>query len=314
MFIRELTQCSDTGLYCDSEIKVDIKTAENTANFSDKWNRFYNTQNRREYDEFQSEWFETLYGVTREQLIGSLHGSMILDAGCGGGDKTHNMSIINSSCQFWGADLSNELGIKALETREKQNLRYLRADISNLPFESKTFDLIICDQVLHHTQDPQATLIEFNRLLKNQSELLTYVYQKKALPRELLDQYFIDNKEIAAAELFKMSEQLTCLGKFLQTNFQGEFEFPGVEFLEIPGGKMTLQRFVYDNFLKCFFNSNMGFEQSAIVNYDWYLPDIAYRYTVSEFKSMCRKAGFEIIYLHTEPSCISGRLVKFKDV
>ena len=314
MFKRKTSQCVDTGLYYDPEHNVEVETAKNTANFSDKWSRFYNAKNRREYDEFQSNWFETLYGITRHKLIGNLHGSMILDAGCGGGGKNHNMSKLNPSCQFWGVDLSSELEIKALETKKSQNLNFLRADIANLPFEGNIFDLIICDQVLHHTKNPQATLIEFNRLLKNKSELLTYVYQKKALPRELLDQFFIDEKEFPADELYKMSDQLTCLGEFLQTNFAGEFEFPEVEFLNIPGGKMTLQRFIYDNFIKCFYNSDMGFEQSTIVNYDWYIPNIAYRYTVGEFQDMCSLAGFEINYLHTEPSCISGRLVKIKDV
>lgn len=314
MFIRDVEKCNETGLYVD-KIKPDNNlTQTNTENFSDKWDRFYETNNRNEYDEFQANWFETLYGLTRRELLENLINANILDAGCGGGDKTHSMSLINGKCSFWGADLSSKLEKKSLQVIDLDHLQYIRSDIADLPFENYFFDLIICDQVLHHTENPQNTLIEFNRLLKLESELLTYVYKKKALPRELLDQFFIDEKELKADDLFQMSEELTILGKFLQDNFPGEFDFPEVNLINLPPQRKSIQRFIYDNFIKCFYNSEMGFSQSALVNYDWYIPDIAYRYSIDEFKEMCKVAGFEIIYLHTEPSCISGRLKKIKDI
>ena len=151
-------------------------------------------------------------------------------------------------------------------------------------------------------------------MLKPESELLTYVYQKKAVPREMVDQHFIDARDYSPDDLYKMSEQLTILGKFLQDQFPGEFNFPSVSLLNIPNQSKTLQRFIYDNFLKCFFNSSIGFKQSVIVNYDWYIPDIAFRYSLPEFKEMCLSTGFEFKYLHTEPSCISGRLKKIANI
>jgi ubiquinone/menaquinone biosynthesis C-methylase UbiE len=314
MFIRDVKKCSKSGLYIDITSSNKEITKTNIENFSDKWNRFYSTDSRKEYDNFQSKWFETLYGLSRNQLLKDLNGINILDAGCGGGDKTHSMSKINQNCYFWGADLSNELETKSKEVKDLHNIEYIRSDIAELPFKNDFFDLIICDQVLHHTENPQNTLFEFNRLLKQGSELLTYVYNKKADPRELLDQYFIDERNFNADDLFDMSLELTILGKFLQENFKGEHDFPGVSLINIPAERKSLQRFIYDNFIKCFYNSEMGFNQSVLVNYDWYIPDIAYRYSLDEFKDMCKVAGFEFIYLHTEPSCISGRLKKIKDI
>ena len=147
MFRRTVNQCSQTKLYTDTIFPQKMLTKSNTENFSDKWSKFYNSENRKEYDEFQAEWFLTLYGVSREDLIKDLAGAKILDAGCGGGDKTHSMALLNQDCDFWGVDLSSKLEVKAKETKNNNNLNFLRSDIANLPFEDQTFDIVICDRV-----------------------------------------------------------------------------------------------------------------------------------------------------------------------
>lgn len=298
-------------LYVDSAMQLDSETSSNTENFSEKWKIFYQSGGRKAYDEFQEKWFESLYGKSRREFLSQLKsGSLILDAGCGGGDKTQNMGLIATDLNFWGADLSVELGQKATEAREIKNVRYIRSDIANLPFCDEMFDVVICDQVLHHTKDPNKTLMEFSRLLKKGGVLLTYVYQKKPLPRELLDQHFIDSENYTKDQLLEMSKQLTILGEFLQKNFPGEVDFPPIELLGIKSQKKSLQRYIYDNFIKCFFNEQIGSEQSMIVNFDWYVPNIAYRYTQKEFTDMCTDCGFHAEYLYVEPSCISGRFIK----
>lgn len=301
------TEC----LFCDSSLQIDEKTISNTQNFSEKWKIFYKSKGREKYDKFQEKWFESLYGISREKLLIDLNkNSQILDAGCGGGDKTHNMALTSPDLNFWGADLSIELGQIARETKLLNNLNYIRSDIANLPFNNETFDVIICDQVLHHTKDPDKTLQEFYRILKKNGILLTYVYKKKSLPRELLDQHFIDSKNYTNDQLFEMSFQLRELGVFLQKTYPGEVNFPPVDLMGIQSQTKTLQRYIYDNFIKCFNNDEIGAEQSTIVNFDWYVPDIAYRYTLDEFTHMCISNGFMSEYLYNEPSCISGRFKK----
>lgn len=299
------------NLYTDNSIEIDEQTTSNAANFSAKWKIFYESKGRENYDKFQENWFESLYGKSREKFLSELNkGSLILDAGCGGGDKTHNMAVTAPHLEFWGADLSMELRQKASETVDLKNISYIRSDIGNLPFEDEVFDAVICDQVLHHTQDPQKTLAEFSRILKKDGILLTYVYQKKPLPRELLDQHFIDDKNYTKDQLFEMSYQLAILGEFLQKRFPGEITFPPVDLLGIESQTKSLQRYIYDNFIKCFYNEQIGEEQSTIVNFDWYVPNIAYRYSVKEFSDMCAASGFKTEYLYSEPSCISGRFKK----
>lgn len=74
----------------------------------------------------------------------------------------------------------------------------------------------------------------------------------------------------------------------------------------LKGGKQDLQRFIYWNFLKCFWNAEHGFESSVAVNFDWYSPSNAFRYTREEFVEMLRAADFAAEYLHSEEACHTG--------
>tara|TARA_B100002019_G_scaffold276010_1_gene274409 strand:+ start:4955 stop:5923 length:969 start_codon:yes stop_codon:yes gene_type:complete len=307
-FEKKTSYNKRTSLFEDKSIDKNKLTASNISKFSNKWKKFYTTKNRENYDIFQEKWFRSLYGISRKKLLSTKGNLNVLDAGCGGGDKTHEMAKINDKNNLWGVDLSHELEVKSLETKNQQNLNYLRADISNLPFKKNIFDIIICDQVLHHTFSPKKTLKEFKRLLRPKGTLLTYVYRKKSLPRELLDQHFIDSKAYSQSELFEMSKQLTKLGKTLEEFSNEKIWFPEIPILGIKRQKKTMQRFIYDNFIKCFYNEDIGIEQSNIVNFDWYIPDIAYRYDEDTFFELCKNTGFKIIYKHIENSCISVRL------
>ena len=82
--------------------------------------------------------------------------------------------------------------------------------------KEKSIDYINCDQVIHHTEDPTSTLNEFNRILKNSKEIALYVYAKKALPRELLDDHFRElTKKTSKKDMWDFSKQITALGKTL---------------------------------------------------------------------------------------------------
>jgi len=171
-------------------------------------------------------------------------------------------------------------------------------------------DYISCDQVIHHTKNPLATMQELTRVLKPKSEFAVYVYAKKALPRELLDEYFRNKtKTISSDDMWKFSEQMTELGKRL-TDLKIEFESPEIPLLGIKGGKTDLQRFIYWNFIKCFWNEKLGLETSISTNYDWYAPSNAERYSKDEFLSMISECKLEMTFIHSEEACYSGRFKK----
>ncbi len=67
-----------------------------------------------------------------------------------------------------------------------------------------------------HTNDPDATFAELVRSLKPSGQFACYFYAKKALPRQLVDDYFRTQcSKMSNSELWEMSKQLTVLGKVL---------------------------------------------------------------------------------------------------
>ena len=63
----------------------------------------------------------------------------------------------------------------------------------------------------------------------------------------------------------------------------------------------------YDNFLKCFWNPDYGFEKSKLINYDWYAPSNAKRYNKDEFMNLLSKFNLKVDFLYEAPECFSGR-------
>ena len=109
--------------------------------------------------------------------------------------------------------------------------------------------------------------------------------------------------------MWEMSEQLTLLGRRL-SDLNIEIEVPDIPLLEIKGGKIDLQRFIYWNFLKCFWNEDLGLNTSISTNYDWYAPANAERYTLQEFLKMIEDSSLENSFIHSEEACHSGRFKK----
>lgn len=51
--------------------------------------------------------------------------------------------------------------------KKYKNIKLIWADAHKLPFKARTFDLVLCTEVLEHVEDPQVVLSEIKRVLKN---------------------------------------------------------------------------------------------------------------------------------------------------
>jgi SAM-dependent methyltransferase len=279
--------------------------------FSQKWTTLPQTQSDEDegWKQYQFRWYMRCYGFESEAELAAFvrTRSLILDAGCGPGHKAAWLARMNPDAKVVGMDLSDSVYVAARRYADVPNLHFVKGDIAATPFRDGPFDFINCDQVLHHTDCPPATSAEFHRLITHDGVLHTYVYARKALPRELLDEHLREYcKSLDDGQLWELSDQLTQLGKTL-TELDITIDVPAMPALGIPGGKTDLQRFIYWNFIKCFWNPEHGFEASKYVNFDWYSPSTAYRYDRDEFVEMLRTAGFEPEFLHSEEACHSGR-------
>lgn len=318
--LERLTKINN-NLYIDEKLRkdLDIDSLQNQDIFSTKWSMLEESSEQDQdegWKSFQLDWFLELYGYAStsafQDYINSLSKApSLLDAGCGKGYKAAWLSQITKQASILGIDFSSSVyNASNRYSPSEFNLKFVQADIACMPINDSSQDLVLCDQVLHHTKDPSKTLREFFRVLKPGGKLLTYVYRKKAVPREIIDDYFRNAvHDFSDDQLWEIAEGMTKIGKILSSN-DIELDFPDIKALNIKGGKQSLQRFLYWNFFKCFWNSDFGYEASLSTNYDWYSPSIAYRYTKEEFLDLTKNAGFTVEYLHEEEACFSGRFIR----
>ena len=170
------------------------------------------------------------------------------------------------------------------------------------------FYYVSCDQVIMHTERPEQTFAELARIARRGGgQVACYFYAKKALPRELLDDYFrVQCSKMPREELWAMSEQLTELGRRL-SELNISFESPAIPQLGIKEGRYDIQRFIYWNFLKCFWNEELGRETSVVTNFDWYSPSNARRFSEQEVHSLVAVNDLVETFFHAEDACYSGR-------
>jgi ubiquinone/menaquinone biosynthesis C-methylase UbiE len=284
--------------------------------FSEKWKKYESSSEKEKLYQMQKEWYLTLYGFSSEaELANCLQSKKyIFDAGCGLGYKTKWFADLSPQSVVIGMDFSESISIAARNYQHIDNLFFVQGDIANTQLPNDVIDYVNCDQVIMHTEDPRKTFSELTRILKKSGEFACYVYAKKALPRELLDDFFRNKcKEMEPEALWQMSEQLTELGKRL-SELNMSFESPDIPALGIVGGTYDIQRFIYWNFLKCFWNESLGRETSVVTNFDWYSPSNAQRFSVSEFKEMIAENNLIEMHFHQEEACLSGRFRPCQDL
>jgi len=280
--------------------------------FSDKWTEAEQYQNIEKLYSFQFDWFLKLYGFESETELQKYlsNKKVIVDTGCGLGYKAAWFAKLAPESIVIGIDISDAVDLAAKNFSTLSNLFFLKQDIANTGLKSNSIDFAVCDQVIMHTEIPEATFAHLSDITGKNGEFACYVYSKKALPRELVDDYFRKaTHQISNEEMWQFSEQLTELGKRL-SELNVSFESPDIPLLGIKGGNYDIQRFIYWNFLKCFWKEDWGFELSKSTNYDWYAPSNAKRFSKEEFLAMVTANKLEISFFHQEEACYSGRFLK----
>lgn len=287
---------------------------QTAKSFSEKWHnnrQLAFNETLREGSDILS-WILTRNGlVNTAGLTSWLAGrKRVLDAGCGNGRVTALLRRhAVDETQVVGIDLTAS-HIAADNLAGAPNVHFEKRDLLEDLSGIGKFDLIYCQEVLHHTADPAGAFRNLTHCLADGGEIAIYVYKLKAPVREYCDDFIRDGiSGLPYDQAMAAMKQITELGRVL-SSLKTSVTVPAVDVLGIEAGTYDVQRFIYHFFLKCFWNPDMDFDANAAINYDWYHPQLCTRHTLKEVEDWFERAGLRILHRHVDHYGITVRGVK----
>lgn len=238
----------------------------------------------------------------------------IIDIGSGSGFSS---SLFLASPRWtghamWvGVDISEAIDVAKERLAGVSNTHFVQGDALQLPFREGSFDTIFSEGVLHHTPSTHDALLSAARVLATGGEACFYVYKKKAPIREFTDDYVREQiAPLSDEEAWDAMRSLTALGQALvETHATVDVKLD-VPLLGIKAGKQDVQRLIYWNVAKLFWNDALSFEENVHINFDWYRPRYAHRQTEAQLRQWCEEARLDIRRLHDSEAGYTVRAVK----
>lgn len=272
--------------------------AQTSDTFGFKWQKRETFESKASLARMR-EWLIDRYGDIATAPWLDEHGErpLLIDAGCGAGmSALELLGPLVPRLRYLGVDVSEAVDVARQRFLERGlEGGFLQADISDLPFQPGSVDLIFSEGVLHHTNSTERALGSLARLLKPGGRFLFYVYHKKGPLREFTDDFIRAKlQSMSPDEAWQAMKPLTQLGIALG-ELDREIEIPEpIELLGIPAGRISVQRLFYWHVGKIFYRSDLTPEEMNHINFDWYAPANAHRQTPEEVRSWCAEAGLEI--------------------
>lgn len=279
-------------------------TSQTHRSFGDKWHmnsQLAMSTTSHEGSRIQ-QWILTRNGLDdldglRSWLSGR---DRILDAGCGNGRVTALLRAnAPAATEVVGIDLT-AADVAASNLADAPNTHFENRDLLGDLSGLGEFDLIYSQEVLHHTADPERAFLNLTHLLAPGGEIAIYVYKLKPPLREHADDFVRDRiSDLPYDDAMRAMREVTELGRVL-SELNTTVTVPDVEVLGVEAGTYDVQRLIYHFFLKAYWNDELDFESNAVINYDWYHPQLASRHTLGEVIGWYRAAGLEIIHSHVD--------------
>lgn len=221
--------------------------------------------------------------------------TMTLNAGCGVAWSEYLFDL-NPETQRHCVDISLSVETARKKTAHMPNVTVSQASIFELPYPDEMFDIVYSCGVIHHTPDPKGAFMEIGKKVAKEGILGIYIYNKKPFMRELCDREIRKlTTQMSYEECMGFSRKMTMLGKALNRISQELVVEEDIDVLGIKAGRYNLQRFMYDHFIKCWYNPRQDEEYADLVNQDWYHPRYASHHTREEIIGWFSEAGFDDI-------------------
>jgi arsenite methyltransferase len=232
----------------------------------------------------------------------------VLDAGCGAGNAAMLLlgEVLNR-VRYLGVDISTAVEV-ARDRFSERGLagEFVQADFTSLPFDVGTFDVIMAEGTLHHTDSTQKAFASLAPLLAPGGRFMFYVYRKKAPLREYSDDLIRESvRELDDATAWEALMPLTRLGRALG-ELNVTVDVPQeIPYLGIASGPIDIQRFFYWFVFKAYYHPEMTLDEMNHVNFDWYRPLNAHRQTEAEVSGWCEELGLEVEHMDVQEAGIT---------
>ena len=287
--------------FVESRDRAQAQTADS---FGYKWRRQPAWGSRADGEHVVWDMWRGMFGFDRDRLRELMEGRIVLDAGCGAGVALRQFAEWPRVVA--AVDISEAIDACRAQLDDRGSIAFVQADLNALPFSDEYFDVVWSSGVLHHTPDTFTALRSVTRHAKIGGRVVFYVYIRKGPIREFVDDYL--RKEISdlpPEEAWRRMEALTKLGRSLAQISQPLVIEEDVPELGIAAGTHNLQRFVYYDLFKCFWNDALSFDENVNVNFDWYHPKYAHRQTPEQVCGWLDQLGLEPEFFHIGESGIT---------
>lgn len=150
--------------------KILMDTRKNSDNFR-KWNEKmaikYNPEFLYNSANIFTRWIETkrINKIVGRALV--YQGKKVLEVGCGAGNILEKIPLD----KLFGVDISDFL-LRRAKIKLKSKAYLSLGNAEEMPFRDKSFELVICTEVIEHTENPQILLENIYSILKPDGELI----------------------------------------------------------------------------------------------------------------------------------------------
>ncbi len=287
--------------------------SKTNVTFSDKWSKFKSYGMKPSEQEFLQEWYRKKFGLDSVAELEQLYGEFdtILEVGPGSGFNVR-FAAEHTDGVVCALDISDAAFTTFENTRDVANCLVVQADLMAAPFADEQFDFVLADGVLHHTPDTRKAVAALYRKVKPGGRFFFYVYKRMGAIRQFADRHIREAfTQLEPEACYKACEPLTELGKALADLKATVTLTKPIDILGIPAGTHDVQRLIYYNFLKCFWNDAFDYETNNMVNFDWYHPHDAWQHSAEEIAGWMQELGVHDYQLNdANPNGLSVMLRK----